>query len=334
MFLNINSYAKLNLFLSIYGLTEDKTRHNISSLMTYVDICDKISITTKRYGDGVSINFGGIFAHKISQYTGNSVENNTIIKTLKLISDEYDLSIDLDIYLEKNIPVASGMGGGSSNAAAMIKFCDKFYGLEMTQDEKINIAREIGADVSFFLQNSSAVCSGIGDVVNPIYFDDAICKKSVLVIDLMEKVSTAKIYSSYDQLNLSQQDEEIMNKNNNLIALSLVNLSKLNKIADMEQLIRLNKMTNNLIQSDKILYKTKNAIAKIAENSSDGLIKFDITGAGSAAYLIYENPLFARRALTNAQTMFPGIFAKITTIMPDLHDSANLQKCGVYQNCA
>jgi len=333
MFFNINSYAKLNLFLSIKGITKCRKYHNISSLLVYTDLHDKISIKTKKYSSGLSISFGGKFRHKVSNISGNLLKNNSITKIFSIISKKYDISIDLDVFVEKNIPIASGMGGGSSNAGAIINFCDKFYGLEMSTQDKIDIGQLVGADVPFFTQNFSAICSGTGEIIQPIKINPNIQNYSVLIIDLMEKTSTKNIYQAYDTLNIDQNATDKINYNNDICEMNLLTASKLGNDVDLLNLIK--NTTNNLVfANDFIVYRTKSVLRQMIEIANNGLINFGITGAGSSMFLIYDDTQKARFAMTKAQINFLGCYVNLIKIVPNILRIGQVSKCGVYQHCA
>lgn len=324
MFFSCNSYAKCNLFLTVKGL-EPNGYHNIETLMAYLDICDRISIVAKRYGAGLNIDITGKFAHKLTNQS-NWARNNIITKTFKVISQKYGVPVDFDVKLEKNIPIASGLGGGSSNAACIINFCNSFFGLEMTNEDKIDIAKIIGADVAFFTQDSAAICSGIGEIIQPINTSEIISDYSVLVLDPIAKISTQNVYSAYDNLNLSHEERDLYNLINNHISINVQTMSKLNKEVDI---IAMSSCGMNAITdfSPQIMQSTKHIIDNII-NDSESVVFAAITGAGSAAIIVFLDPAESAYQLTKATLKYPGIYAKQTKILPKV--SQTFQQIGRY----
>ncbi len=332
MFFTLKSYAKLNLFLSVKGLDEDTGYHKISSLMTYVNLYDVISITTKQHGSGLSMSFSGKYAHKISKIVGNKIKDNLIAKAFAAIAKEYELSIDLDVNLEKNIPLASGMGGGSSNAAAIIDFCDCFYGLEMTQEDKLSIAKRLGCDVAFFTQKQAAICSNFGEVVDPVLLQKSIENHAVLLIDTGQKTSSHNIYKSYDSLKLNKEQESIVNCENDLSTLKLQTMTKLGIEADLFEEILSSKNDNHLVFANKnIMSFTKNILNFVCNISNENdILGFGITGAGATIYVIYKSANEARHAMTKFSSKFPMVYTNITNLMQNVEKESTIFQLGRY----
>ena len=152
--MKLRTSAKINLNLEIFSEKQDSL-HKLSSLMIPVDIYDDIEIE-ESISD--TINF--------SDENLNEIES-TIHKALKLIrknNPSFDKSFD--IHIDKKIPYNSGLGGGSSDAGAVIRYlCDNY---ELDLPSNLEIVREVGSDVPFFVQGVSAVIQGIGEIVEPL----------------------------------------------------------------------------------------------------------------------------------------------------------------------
>jgi len=104
----------------------------------------------------------------------------------------------VEVFLEKNIPVAAGLGGGSSNAACTLLALNRIYRLGLQLDELIAMGKELGADVPFFLLNASqAVGTGRGDNLTPVKFST---KLSLFLTFLPDGVSTKEVYQRYCNL--------------------------------------------------------------------------------------------------------------------------------------
>ena len=134
----LKSPAKINLFLDVLSKDNDGF-HNIKSILTLIDLHDEIII---KDSESLDINFLGEFSNEINQ-------NNIQILFDFLIKKNFIKSGKYSINIRKNIPVGAGLGGGASNIAAILNsLCSKKI---IKYNEAINIARELGSDIEFFL---------------------------------------------------------------------------------------------------------------------------------------------------------------------------------------
>lgn len=152
--------AKINIGLYVTRRREDGY-HDLETIFYPIPLHDNLSISPLKMSDApYQLQTAG---HKIE---GNS-EDNLIVKVYKQLAEEFDLP-PLDIYLYKRIPMGAGLGGGSSDAAAMIKLLNETFDLGLsTEDMECRVAR-LGADCAFFVQGKPAFATGIGDILTPI----------------------------------------------------------------------------------------------------------------------------------------------------------------------
>jgi 4-diphosphocytidyl-2-C-methyl-D-erythritol kinase len=152
--------AKINIGLYVTRRREDGY-HDLETIFYPIPLHDNLSISPLKMSDApYQLQTAG---HKIE---GNS-EDNLIVKVYKQLAEEFDLPA-LDIYLYKRIPMGAGLGGGSSDAAAMIKLLNETFDLGLsTEDMERRVAR-LGADCAFFVQGKPAFATGIGDILTPI----------------------------------------------------------------------------------------------------------------------------------------------------------------------
>lgn len=185
--MKLKAFAKINLSLDVTGKREDGY-HNISSLMQSVSLCDIVSVEKNDSG-------------KIIVKTDNpdvpDGEKNIAYKAAKQMIEDYGLNCGFDIYIEKHIPVAGGMAGGSTNAAAVIRAVNEICNLGLNNDEMMKTGVKIGADVPFCIQKSAALCEGIGEIITSVkgLSDDL----WVLIVNPNVKVSTKLIYEKIDE---------------------------------------------------------------------------------------------------------------------------------------
>ena len=137
-YLKIKSYAKVNLALNITG--KSSLLHKIESIITFLDLHDLILIK-KTLNKNHQVRFNGIFSKKIKR-------NNTVSKLLNNLDKKNLLkNIKLEIIIQKNIPSEAGLGGGSMNAASILKFLIKRKIIKISKKETIEIANKVGSDV-------------------------------------------------------------------------------------------------------------------------------------------------------------------------------------------
>ncbi len=177
-----NSYAKINLFLHILNKRDDGY-HNLQTWFTFVDLKDELSFS---FNDSYNISIS-------SNITISSKEDNLVYKAIKLFQEEYSLSgVGVDIYVNKNIPMGAGLGGGSSNAATTLLAMRDYYRPEIKNIDMIHLATKLGADVSIFLYSRSAWSEGVGEVLHAKDFKQT----HALLIKPDIQISTKEFFSS------------------------------------------------------------------------------------------------------------------------------------------
>jgi 4-diphosphocytidyl-2-C-methyl-D-erythritol kinase len=153
------SLAKLNLYLEILNKNSDGY-HNIESIMQTVSLADIVDVETS--------NTSGIFLYSNVPILPND-ERNLAYKAAKLFIEKFGwIARGVQISLEKRIPLSSGMGGGSSNAAAVLIAMALLYGIDILDSALLEIASVIGSDVPFFFYGGTAVAKGRGTKVIPL----------------------------------------------------------------------------------------------------------------------------------------------------------------------
>ena len=147
----INSYAKVNVGLKILNKRSDGY-HNISTIFQEIDLYDELTISKNISGCQFSSNVNWL----------QNDQNNLCVIAYNHMKDLYDIK-GIDIMLTKNISRGSGLGSGSSNAAAVLKSISKIYDLNVSDKDLIEIGSKIGADVPFFIKGGIQIGEGKGD---------------------------------------------------------------------------------------------------------------------------------------------------------------------------
>lgn len=159
--------SKINLGLNIVSKRSDGY-HNLETVFYPIPLCDALEV--KRMDD----DFISETACDL-KITGNAIEcseaDNLVVKAYHLLAQEYSLP-RIHIHLYKNIPSQAGLGGGSSDAAYMIRLLDERFRLNLGLAEMERLAARLGADCPFFITASPVFATGIGDILEPIAKDE------------------------------------------------------------------------------------------------------------------------------------------------------------------
>ncbi|HOQ84052.1 MAG TPA: 4-(cytidine 5'-diphospho)-2-C-methyl-D-erythritol kinase [Candidatus Syntrophosphaera thermopropionivorans] len=151
------SYAKINLFLEILGHLPDNF-HQIETLLCSVSLFDTIKYTLTKKKD----------LKKWIYLNDNISENNLIYKVADYLYNQYKPDWGIEIQLIKRIPIAAGLGGGSSNAATTLLALNSLWELGLSIDELNTIAASFGSDIPYFLYGGTALATNRGEIIQPI----------------------------------------------------------------------------------------------------------------------------------------------------------------------
>ena len=149
--------AKVNLQLAV-GPREADGFHNLVTVFQAISIYDDVTITKTTSGSGITIAITGDHTHGVP-----ADSTNLAVKAAQLIADDYDFALDIHIEVNKSIPVAGGMAGGSADAAAVIVGLNDLYNLEMSREEMLEFGAQLGSDVPFMITGGTAIGQGRGD---------------------------------------------------------------------------------------------------------------------------------------------------------------------------
>src|SRR4030042_5188845 len=156
--LQLESPAKVNLMLRVLRRRKDGY-HDIKTIFQKISLHDTLWFTLKRAG-GVSIS-----TNVLTLPTG---EGNLVHRAALLVLKRSDYKGGIAVRIRKKIPIAAGLGGGSSNAATTLKALNQLLRLDLPRKELMSMGLKLGADVPFFLMKGSALGSGIGERLQEI----------------------------------------------------------------------------------------------------------------------------------------------------------------------
>lgn len=151
--------GKVNLFLSV-GAVMDDGYHDVATAYQAVSLYEDVSA---RHADDFSVSFGG----RINTDKVPTDGSNLAIKAARLLARKTGYRGGVALEIEKNVPVAGGMGGGSADAAATLVACDALWGTGLSREDLVRLAARLGADVPFALVGGTALGTGRGDRLSP-----------------------------------------------------------------------------------------------------------------------------------------------------------------------
>ena len=181
--LGLKAYGKVNLGLDVVRRREDGY-HEVRMIMQTVGIYDRIDLMRREQpGIGIETNL----------YYLPDNENNLAYKAARLLMDEFDIKEGVNIRIKKFIPVAAGMAGGSSDAAAVLFGVNKMFSLGLSMEELMKRGVRLGADVPYCLMRGTALSEGIGEILTPL---DPVPQCQVLIAKPSVSVSTKFVYEN------------------------------------------------------------------------------------------------------------------------------------------
>ncbi|MCD4656597.1 MAG: 4-(cytidine 5'-diphospho)-2-C-methyl-D-erythritol kinase [Planctomycetes bacterium] len=186
----ILSPAKINVFLEVLCKRKDGY-HDIDTVMLAINMFDEIEVGFQQKDSGESTFMLDCTFENLDSSGFPCNENNLVVKAAKLFLENQNIIGDVKISLLKRIPWESGLGGGSSNAASVIKALASLSSSELNADELAKIGAQIGSDVPFFMHLPAARCQGRGEIVKPFSINHAL---SLVIVIPDAKCSTADIY--------------------------------------------------------------------------------------------------------------------------------------------
>ncbi len=263
----LQSYAKINLFLEVIKKLKNGY-HDLSSIITRISISDKIKIDI---ADVFSVKFIGPFCSQVSQ------ESNIHTLFQFLLDNNFINHSNYAILIDKQIPVGSGLGGGSSNVAEILKYLMSEGALSKSQC--LFAAKELGSDIEFFLEEGSALITGTGSVKRRInLFSD----KIFLIIYPQILMSTKIIFEQHN----------ILSKSNFLY-------EGQTQISDILQ------DTSNDLEKTAITLHQETGMAKQFLENDEHCEFARMTGSGSAFFGCYDDEALANDAASKIKKLYP-----------------------------
>lgn len=264
--------AKINLGLNIVEKRPDGY-HNLETIFYPINLQDALEVTRRENNDKeYTLHISG------SPLEGEP-EDNLVVKAYKLLKKDYPGLLPVDIHMYKHIPAGAGLGGGSSDAACMIKLLNDKFSLGLSTERMEEYAVKLGADCAFFIRNKPVFATGIGNLFEPVEL--SLKGYHIILIKPDIFVSTRDVFAEIKPVRPAVSLKEIVRQ-------------------PMETWK--NSMKNDFEDS---VFKKFPEIAAIKDELYDlGAVYAAMSGSGSSVYGIFKAPI------ENVEDKFCGCFCR------------------------
>ncbi len=258
--LELKSYAKINLTLDILGFNEDTNSYEFKMIMQKVDFADDISMR-KMKADGIKLNTNLPWVPTDGR--------NLVYKVIDAMKQKYGINEGVFVDINKRIPVAAGLGGGSANAATALMGMNELFDLKLSQQELIELGKKYDSDIPYCIVEGTCLVEGNGEKVTPLKsMPDChilLCKPDVIV-------STKQVLKNF-------------------------NIDKIKKRPDTEGMIKA-LSEEKLPEIGKLLYNTMESYtvsmcSEIREIKADmldgGALGSSMSGSGATVFGIFDD---------------------------------------------
>lgn len=272
--MKLRAYAKINLTLDIVGILANGF-HELRSVMAPISLCDEIEL---------------LMSDKFEFYCNLpelETDDNLCVRASELFFGTTGIKESVSLKLMKNIPFPAGLGGGSSDAAAVLKGLNRLFGNPLGDSELFALAEKLGSDVPLCLLSKPALCEGRGEVLTPI---DGLPELNTVIAIGKDRLSTPTVFKEYDKMGLPAENST----DSFLNALKSENIScALRKTGNAFEPV-----------TDVLSPETKRLRELLFAN---GATASHLSGSGPSVYGVFENAISADNAAKALNGM--GYFA-------------------------
>ncbi len=262
----LKALAKINLGLDVIGRRENGY-HDVRMVMQTIYLYDNVTIKkTEEPGVVVKTNLNYLPIN----------EDNIAYKAAKMLIDEFDIQEGVEITLDKHIPVAAGLAGGSSNAAAVLVGMNQIFDLKLRQTDLMERGVKLGADVPYCVMRGTVLAEGIGEILSPL---PPMPKCYILIAKPPINVSTKVVYEKLDSKPIENHPdidaiiEGLENGDIKKVAMSMGNV-----------------LENVTIEDHPVIEDIKNAMKE------SGALNAMMSGSGPTVFGIFDDKQLAKEA--------------------------------------
>ncbi|SHH51410.1 4-(cytidine 5'-diphospho)-2-C-methyl-D-erythritol kinase [Clostridium grantii] len=279
--MKVKAYAKINLTLDITGKRKDGY-HLLRMIMQNVDVYDEIEIEKIQ---------SGIIIEADKNYIPTD-ERNLAYKAAEIFMNEFNISEGVKIKITKNIPVAAGMAGGSTDAAAVLKAMKDLFEINVSESKLMEVGLKLGADIPFCIKGGTALCEGIGEIITPL---KPFKGHMLVIVKPNFGLSTKDVYKDIDVQKIFKHpktEEVIQAIEGNNVAFVSENL--------------MNVLENVSLKKHKILREIKNNML------NQGALGALMTGSGPTIFGIFEDESKAEKTYEYFKSRYDQVYLSKT----------------------
>ena len=283
--LRMKSPAKINLSLAVLG--RKGHYHQVEMVMTTLDLSDYVTLSISEA------------AHRKINIKSTNIllptnKDNIAFKAADVFLNHFKLDLEVNINIEKNIPVAAGLAGGSSNAAAVLKGLRKLTNVDCSLDLLCKLGAKVGSDVPFCIVGQTALATGRGEVITPI---KSMVPCWAIVVNPRLSISTSDVYSAFRLQNVNP-----IETNNMLNAIENQNFSEI-----------CNQLENHL---ESVTIKKVPQIVTIKEAlitaGANGVL---MSGSGPTVFALIYTEKKAIAIYNHIKSIFPSYLVHLTRVL-------------------
>jgi len=283
--MNLKSYAKINLYLDIRQKLNNGY-HDIETIFQTINLFDEIRIE-KLDDPGFRVN-----CNNPEVPVGKNSIVYQAIETMMQDKNIRNQSIGLAVSIKKNIPLASGLGGGSSNIATILLGISNLFHLEMTRSQLIDLATNFGMDIPFFITRGTVYAKGRGEILFPLISIDP--PIHLLLVNPGIEVSTQWAYQSFDQEPGDRSNKKPLD---------------IDPFLDKKKEFQLGNVSTVIYNRfDAIITKKYPVISHIKNKLKEmGALNASLSGSGPTVFGIFENEHQADEVYLKIRNLYPFV---------------------------
>ncbi|MCK9571936.1 MAG: 4-(cytidine 5'-diphospho)-2-C-methyl-D-erythritol kinase [Candidatus Omnitrophica bacterium] len=294
----IKSYSKVNLYLEVVNQRKDGY-HNLRTLFARINLTDSIFLKTRLDDNLIKI--------KCNHPRVPLDQRNLCFRSARLLQQEFNLKQGLEISINKRVPVAAGLGGGSGNAAAVLRGLNKLWGLKLSTKKLVALAKQIGSDVAFFIYQEKFAQGFLrGDKIRLLKQLKSLKLWFVIILPGIN-VSTPLIFRQWDKYSSKKQPGKngILRKNSRLTGLTIPEHDVKMLTSELKvrgRNVRPEFLFNGLEPVTTQLYPEARRAKSALIN--EGLNRVLMSGSGPAVFAICSSRIQAKRISKKIQNKY------------------------------
>lgn len=276
--MKVKAYAKVNISLDIIEKRKSDGYHLLRMIMQNIDLYDEITVEKQKCGITIKCN---------KPYVPTD-ERNLAYKVAKLFKDKFNIEEGVCISIKKNIPVAAGLAGGSTDGAAVLKAMNEMFNVNASDEELMELGLELGADIPYCIKGGTALCEGIGEKVTQLKpFKD----KILVLVKPPFGVSTKFVYQEFNL-------EKVLNNPKTEELIEAMAKDDLDYVcSNMKNLLE-----NVTLRKHKILISIKEEMKFLGAKGAM------MSGSGPTVFAIFDDMLKAQRCFEKMKEKYDDVF--------------------------